>query len=53
MTTINLNLNIDTKGQSENGVSLVMDNSTMMNQGYTFNYDIQLDNTVNNPVDPQ
>ena len=53
MTTINLNLNIDTKGQSENGVSLVMDNSTMMNQGYTFNYDIKLDNTVDNPVVPQ
>lgn len=53
MTTININLNIDTNDQSENGVQLAMDNTTMGRQDYNFSYDIQLSNTVDNPINPQ
>lgn len=52
MTTVDINLNIDTKGQTENGFSLSMDTKNMTNTGYTINYDIKLDGTVDNPVNP-
>lgn len=53
MTTVDINLNIDTNGQADKSLSLSMETSNMTNSGYTFDYDINLDGTIDNPVDPK
>lgn len=53
MTTVDINLNIDTNGQADKSLSLSMETSNMTNSGYTFDYDIILDGTIDNPVDPK
>ena len=52
MTTVNINLNIDTKGQTENGFNLTRSETTMGSQTLNYNYNISLNSTVDNPVNP-
>ena len=52
MTTVNINLNIDTKGQENNSINLTRSETSMGSQTLDYNYIISLNGTVDNPVNP-
>lgn len=52
MTTVDIKLNIDTNSQFDSRFSMSMDSSEMTTENSNFNFDIKLDGTTNNPVNP-
>ena len=52
MTTVNINLDINTKDQTENSFNLTRSETTMGSEEYDYNYTISLNGTVDNPVNP-